>query len=192
MIDLQPIQPSILTVNQVSAETALVEYIKARNDKIKETKKNVEIAKNTKQSIVNKSKQLDESIKAVSEEIKKLKEERVIVTKKSPTSSANAYVWGNCTWYAKTQRPDIGAYWGNANMWAISAQRDGFEVSKTPKINAIGVSHEGIWGHVFIVSSVSSDKKFITIREMNYNGGIGIVHTRTIPAFGYDYIYSIV
>lgn len=142
--------------------------------------------------IATKTKEIEKAVAETAAAIEELKSYFVEPAKYSPTSKVNAYVWGNCTWYVKTQRPDIGGFWGNARNWATSAMREGFSVGKEPKIGAIGVSYEGWWGHVFVVTGMNKARTMITISEMNYAGGVGVVHTRTIPASGYDYIYNLV
>ena len=36
----------------------------------------------------------------------------------SPTFAADLYPYGQCTYYAKLARPDVGNHWGNARYWA--------------------------------------------------------------------------
>lgn len=99
--------------------------------------------------------------------------------------SPNAYAWGQCTWYVKNRRPDIGSYWGNANAWVWSAQASGYSTGSVPVAGAIG-QENGIM-HVVYVESVSGD--MVNISEMNYAGGVGVVHYRTVPAYSFTYIY---
>lgn len=104
----------------------------------------------------------------------------------STTRSAggpNAYYWGQCTWYVKTRRPDIGGYWGNAGYnWLSEARAAGFSTGSTPAAGAVAVEP----GHVAYVESVSGSN--VTISEMNYSG-VGVYHTRTVPASKFQYIY---
>lgn len=98
---------------------------------------------------------------------------------------ANAYVWGTCTWYVKERKPNIGSYWGNAGYsWLSEAQAAGFTTGSVPRPGAIAVTG----GHVAIVESVSGGE--VNISEMNYGGGVGVVHTRTVPASAFQYIYA--
>lgn len=106
-------------------------------------------------------------------------------TNYTPTNSAgNTYAWGNCTWYAKERRGDIGNAWGNAGpSWISNAQAAGYNTGSAPAAGAIGVQN----GHVVYVESVSGGN--VNISEMNYAGGVGKVHTRTASASDFQYIY---
>lgn len=103
----------------------------------------------------------------------------------APTAGgANAYTWGECTWYVKNMRPDIGSYWGNAGYsWISEARAAGFATGSAPQAGAIAV--EG--GHVAYVQSASGG--MVSISEMNYAGGVGRVHYRTVSAGEFQYIY---
>lgn len=46
---------------------------------------------------------------------------------------------GNCTWWAKYQRPDIGNWWGNAKLWRDKARQEGFPVGYEACPGAIAV-----------------------------------------------------
>ncbi|HEU0266749.1 MAG TPA: CHAP domain-containing protein, partial [Candidatus Saccharimonadaceae bacterium] len=109
-------------------------------------------------------------------------------TSTQPTGASvggpNGYVWGECTWYVKNMRPDISGYWGNAGYnWIAEAAAAGFTTGSTPRAGAVAVEA----GHVAYVQSVSGDNVYIS--EMNYAGGIGQVHYRTVPADEFEYIY---
>lgn len=95
----------------------------------------------------------------------------------------NGYAPGNCTWYVKSKRPDIGSYWGNASHWLLAAQNDGYYLSPDPKVGAIGVQGN----HVVYVESIEAD--MVNISEMNFNGGLYQVNYRTVPASRFTYIY---
>lgn len=101
-------------------------------------------------------------------------------------STANTYTYGQCTWYVKNRRPDIGGFWGNANQWIGSAQASGYSTGSVPVVGAIGVDYSGYYGHVVYVESVNGDS--VTVSEMNY-AGVGVVNTRTVPAGTFTYIY---
>lgn len=103
----------------------------------------------------------------------------------TPTSTAgNTYTWGNCTWYVKNRKPNIPNSFGNANQWISRAQAAGYATGSTPVVGAIGASGN----HVVYVESISG--AMVNISEMNYNGGVGIVHYRTVPASSFYYIYA--
>lgn len=96
----------------------------------------------------------------------------------------NGYVAGNCTWYVKNKRPDIGNYWGNAGYsWIANAQSAGYSTGATPRAGAIGVTP----GHVVYVESVNGDGS-ANISEMNY-GALYRMNYRTVPAGAFTYIY---
>ncbi len=105
---------------------------------------------------------------------------RPIVT----SSPGNTYVWGQCTWYAKNKRPDLPNSLGNGGQWVANAAALGFATGSTPRVGAIGEQP----GHVVYVEAVHSNGT-VTISEMNYNGGVGVVHKRTVPAGTFTYIY---
>ncbi len=99
------------------------------------------------------------------------------------SSAGNTYAWGYCTWYAKQMRPDLPNMLGNGGSWVANASAQGIPTGTTPRVGAIAEEP----GHVAYVEAVSGG--MITISEMNYNGGIGQVHRRTVPASNYRFIY---
>ena len=86
----------------------------------------------------------------------------------------NHFYWGQCTWFAASVRPDIGAaVFGSGAQWIWSAQRAGLPTGEIPAVNAIVVYQPGVqgaWGagHVAHVLSVSPDGVHFTVDEMNY------------------------
>lgn len=100
------------------------------------------------------------------------------------SSSGNTYAWGYCTWYAKSMRPDLPNNLGNGGQWVANAARQGFATGSTPRAGAIGEQP----GHVVYVKSVNKNGT-VNISEMNYNGGVGVVNHRTVPASMFRYIY---
>ena len=100
-------------------------------------------------------------------------------------NSGNRYTWGTCTWYVYNRKPNIGSFWGNGGYgWVAAAQSSGFATGSTPVAGAIAVQS----GHVAYVESVSGGN--VSISEMNYAGGVGVVHYRTVPASTFSYIYA--
>ena len=99
-------------------------------------------------------------------------------------SSGNTYAYGWCTWYVKSRKPNIPNTWGNASQWLGNAQASGYGTGSAPVAGAIGVAG----GHVVYVESVSGGN--VSISEMAYAGGIGVVHYRTVPASSFYYIYA--
>ncbi|MBL6538887.1 GBS Bsp-like repeat-containing protein [Streptococcus suis] len=83
-------------------------------------------------------------------------------------STPNKYPVGQCTWGAKQLAPWVGNYWGNAKQWLSSARNAGFQTGTTPRVGAIAVWTGGGYGHVAVVTEVSSTTR-IRVRESNYN-----------------------
>ena len=111
------------------------------------------------------------------------------VSKPRTHSTPNRYVKGQCTWYAKKRRPDLPNGLGNANTWYVRAGVKGFSVGSKPRVGAVGTTTQGRYGHVVYVERVYRNGK-IRISEMNFNGGVGVVHKRTVAASQFRYIYK--
>ena len=113
-----------------------------------------------------------------------------------PTYSTNAssYPTGECTWGAKTVAPWAGDYWGNGAQWATSAAAAGFRTGSQPQVGAIACWNDGGYGHVAVVTAVSSSSS-IQVSESNYGGDRTIGNKRgwfnpTTTSEGYvTYIY---
>jgi surface antigen len=98
--------------------------------------------------------------------------------------AGNSYAWGNCTWYVKNMRPDLPNNLGNGGQWVASARAMGLATGSTPQVGAVAEQA----GHVAYVEGVSGN--MVSISEMNYAGGLGQVHRRTVPASTFSgYIY---
>ena len=118
-------------------------------------------------------------------------------TTSHPTYSTNAssYPTGECTWGAKTLAPWAGDYWGNGAQWATSAAAAGFRTGSQPQVGAIACWNDGGYGHVAVVTAVSSSSS-IQVSESNYGGDRTISNKRgwfnpTTTSEGYvTYIYS--
>ena len=110
------------------------------------------------------------------------------------SSSASSYPTGECTWGAKTLAPWAGDYWGNGAQWATSAAAAGFRTGSTPQVGAIACWNDGGYGHVAVVTAVSSSSR-IQVSESNYGGDRTIGNKRgwfnpTTTSEGYvTYIY---
>ena len=117
--------------------------------------------------------------------------------KHRPTYSTNAssYPTGECTWGAKTLAPWAGDYWGNGAQWATSAAAAGFRTGSTPQVGAIACWNDGGYGHVAVVTAVSSSTS-IQVSESNYGGNRTIGNKRgwfnpTTTSSGFvTYIYA--
>ncbi len=104
-------------------------------------------------------------------------------TPRAVSSAGNTYSYGWCTWYVKSRIPSLPNSLGNAYQWLGRAQALGYATGSAPAVGAVGVSG----GHVVYVESVSGGN--VSISEMAYAGGIGVVHYRTVPASSFYYIY---
>lgn len=100
------------------------------------------------------------------------------------SSAGNTYVWGQCTWYVKNRRPSLPNMLGNGGQWVSNAAAMGYSTGSYPRVGAVAEQP----GHVAYVEAVHGNGT-ITISEMNYAGGVGQVHTRTVNASDFRYIY---
>ena len=113
----------------------------------------------------------------------------------SYSSNASSYPTGECTWGAKTLAPWAGDYWGNGAQWATSAAAAGFRTGSQPQVGAIACWNDGGYGHVAVVTAVSSSSS-IQVSESNYGGDRTIGNKRgwfnpTTTSEGYvTYIYQ--
>lgn len=88
--------------------------------------------------------------------------------------SNNGYDYGWCTWWAAKRRADIGrpipSNLGNANTWAVLAQRAGFTVDTTPEAGAVAYYRFiGGLGHVGYVEQINDDGS-AWLSDMNSSG----------------------
>ena len=98
------------------------------------------------------------------------------------SAGGNLYTSGQCTYYVYDKvGGKIGSTWGNANNWANAAASAGYTVNNSPSQGAILQTSQGAFGHVAYVESVNSNGS-ITVSEMNYGHGVGVVTSRTISA----------
>jgi len=99
------------------------------------------------------------------------------------SSTGNLYAAGNCTFYAKSKRPDLPNNLGNANTWVSRASAQGYSTGSTPQVGAIGQKST----HVVYVTGVNSDGTF-NLSEWNYRNLYETTH-RTVSAVGWQFIY---
>ncbi len=99
------------------------------------------------------------------------------------SSPGNGYTPRNCTWYAKSRRPDLPNNLGDSINWASNAAAQGFATGSVPRAGSIG--QQGM--HVVYIEAVNGDGT-VYLSEMNYdyNGGF---RYRTAPASDFKYIY---
>lgn len=133
---------------------------------------------------------LSQELADLKQQLANLDDMFVHINKYSSDAAGNRYAAGNCTWYVKSMRPDIGNFWGNANTWYQNAKAQGWSVGDLPKKGAVATTTQGWAGHVAYVTGVSLDQKWVTIREMNY-GGLYNMNTRTVHASEFKYIYEL-
>ena len=99
------------------------------------------------------------------------------VSRPTYSTSASSYPVGECTWGAKTLAPWAGDYWGNGGQWAASAAAAGFRTGSQPQVGAIACWNDGGYGHVAVVTAVSSSTS-IQVSESNYGGNRTIGNKR--------------
>ena len=99
------------------------------------------------------------------------------------TSSGNLYTAGNCTWHAKSMRPDMPNNLGNAYSWVSRAAAQGMATGSSPRVGAIAQRNN----HVAYVTGVNGDGT-INISDMNYRSLYAVTY-RTVPAKQWSYIY---
>lgn len=167
-----------------------VAEIQAKTNKVKERAATVVVVELETKKIAKKKVKLEKDVKKLESEIVSLNSMFVRINRYAPDASGNAYAPGYCTYGVKQWRPDIGNYWGDAKHWYNSAEAEGWNVGLRPKINAIGVSEEGYYGHVFLVTGIVNGGASIKVKDMNYSGLWNITE-RVIPATGYKYIYEL-
>lgn len=83
-------------------------------------------------------------------------------------SQANDMTPGYCTFWAKSQRPDLPTGLGNANSWYSRASAWGLPVGSTPRVGAVATTTRGAEGHVSIVEKISGSQIYVS--EMNVQG----------------------
>lgn len=98
--------------------------------------------------------------------------------------SENWYTPGNCTWYAKSRRPDLPNNLGNANTWTVRARNQGIPTGTTPAVGAVG--QYGM--HVVYVTAVNSDGTF-NLSEMNWRGLYVVSERHSVNPSGWNFIY---
>jgi len=97
----------------------------------------------------------------------------------APAAVVNTYPYGQCTYFAKAMRTDIGNHWGNARYWAAAARRNGFPVDGHPRVGDVVVfgayvQGNSAYGHVGIVTQVRGSQ--FLVRSMWGNEANGRIH----------------
>jgi hypothetical protein len=101
------------------------------------------------------------------------------ITPPSHAYASNTYPYGQCTYYAKAVRPDIGNHWGDARFWDNKARALGYSVGTRPLVGDVVVFERYVqgnspYGHVGIVTAVAGGR-FKTI-SMWGNEATGKLH----------------
>ncbi len=180
---------SVLETNEAKMEE-LEKVFKTKATKVQETEVIVEKVVEETESIKAQKTEIENEVASLKAEIEEMNDMFVHVNRYAPNASGNTYAAGNCTWYVKQKRPDIGNLWGNANSWYNSAASQGWNVGTKAKIGAIATTGAGWAGHVAYVEKVSRDGQWVTISEMNY-GGLYNMNTRTVHFSEFKYIYEL-
>jgi len=120
--------------------------------------------------------------------IPKIVAETTAITINTPRTGSvyvtgNLYAPGNCTFFAKSMRPDLPNNLGNADTWTVRARNQGFATGATPRVGAIG--QKGM--HVVYVTGVNSDGTF-NLSEWNYRS-LYTQTNRTVSSAGWSFIY---
>lgn len=110
-------------------------------------------------------------------------------------SGPNNFPWGQCTYWAAQERPDIGSnVIGNASSWLYSARASGLPTGTMPRVGAIVVYQPGAdgaaWtGHVAYVTSVAGDGAHFTVSEMNFPYWGRVTYRSSRTGWGVGFIY---
>src|SRR5690242_18647929 len=88
------------------------------------------------------------------------------------------YLWGQCTWWAALQRPDVGRYMsGNAWWWPDAAEARGLPTGPDPRVGAVATFQQAIQraspvvGLVGIVKAVAANGVDFLLSEANIGHG---------------------
>jgi len=168
---------------------AKVEVVEDKKEELTEIQHTIAVVAEEKQVVertLEDTRSEIEKMRAEIAEIRRIKALRIVPESAYSSSAAgNLYALGNCTWYAKSRRPDLPNNLGNANTWYINAEAEGYKVGAMAKTGAVGVSTRGYWGHVVYVEKWLGDGQ-VLISEMNYNG---LYSTRTNIVAESDFMY---
>jgi len=99
----------------------------------------------------------------------------------------NHFAYGYCTWYVANH---VYVPWfGNAIEWWANAQPY-YPEGQTPRVGAIMVTRESVYGHVALVVAVNPDGSW-TVSEMNYQAWDVVdqrtIHPGQVPVVGFIY-----
>lgn len=98
--------------------------------------------------------------------------------------SSNYYPRFQCTWYAKTRRPDLPSHLGNANKWVGVVRKLGWKIGDEPKVGAVGQARRG--NHVVYIEKVEGSRVYLSERNYDYRGSY---RERWANASDFIYIY---
>jgi surface antigen len=103
----------------------------------------------------------------------------------APSTVANGWPWGQCTWYVALRRAEMGepvTWGGDAWQWLANAAAQGKPETSIPAPGEIAVyvrggSYDSRYGHVALV--VAAWPAGYVVAEANYDG-LGVIDTRSI------------
>jgi len=182
-------QSQVISDKTIMLQTTSQE-IQDLNAKKQTLAQQLEIEKQTISDLNQKLAEKKAAAEAEKKRVEELKNMFVHINRYASDAFGNTYTPGNCTFYAKSRRPDIPNNLGNANTWYSNAAAMGWNVGQTPKKGAIATTTSGWAGHVAYVEGVSLDGLWATISEMNY-GGLYNMNTRTVYYTEFQYIYEL-
>ena len=97
-------------------------------------------------------------------------------------NSLNLYAPRNCTWYAKSRRPDLPNNLGDSINWVRNASAQNFKTGSKARVGAIG--QQGM--HVVYIEKIKGNKVHLSEMNYDYNGGF---RYRWANASDFMYIY---
>ncbi len=118
----------------------------------------------------------------------------VLTPAKPAEAGWNYFPYGQCTWWAMHERPDLsGSVWGNAWHWAYEARWSGWTEGYYPSRGSIvvfqpGVRGAGWYGHVAYVRAIGYNGWF-QVSEMNFPYWGHVTYRWTHTGWGVSFIY---
>lgn len=164
------------------------DIIKEREVQVAEVKEEAKRVVEAKVALVSEVEAVKQEVQALQAKVDEKNRRTVQIGGYAPNAGGNTYVSGNCTWYAKSRRPDLPNRMGNAKHWYASAQRAGFKVGTESRKGAIGVNFSGGMGHVVYVEEWYANGT-VLVSEMNFVG-LGKKSTRLTSESEFKYIYE--
>lgn len=168
------IKPNETLTKIAKQHSSTVERLWAKNTELK----NPDILKINQEIIIPTK---DEKLK---ERKMPIRESPAAVVNRRPAIPGNTYAPCNCTFYAKSKRPDLPNSLGNADLWYGRAQAQGIPTGHSPRVGAIGMFKS--YMHVAYVEQIKKDE--VLVSEWNFSG-LCVLTKRWVPASTLLYIY---